>query len=128
MDTIYKKCDACSCPILPRTYSRNRGLCKICRLREEAKLRPPRQYPPERFDPIDTDDEYRWLIEKVNEEALNAALEEYNATFPGHNLTRDDHGMGFCHSVWRHKKRILKDSYGIEWSSPSELNPHIWYD
>lgn len=37
-------------------------------------------------------------------------------------------GMGYCHMVWGLKKEILKNKYGIDWKSPSEMNPHINYD
>ena len=36
--------------------------------------------------------------------------------------------LGYCHSYWAVKKRILKEQYGIDWRSPAELNPHILYD
>lgn len=37
-------------------------------------------------------------------------------------------GLGSCHIYWSKKKRILKEKYGIDWNSPSELNPHICFD
>jgi hypothetical protein len=30
-------------------------------------------------------------------------------------------GRGYCHQVWRVKKRILKDVYGITWKSLYDL-------
>lgn len=36
--------------------------------------------------------------------------------------------MGFCHTFWGTKKRILKEKYGIEWLTPAEENPWINYD
>ena len=128
MDTKYQKCDTCGCPILSSTHSRNQGLCKKCWQLKQVKLKPRIEYPPERFDPLDTDDEFRWLIEKVDNDSRIAAIAELNENFPEINATLDDPGMGFCHLMWHHKKRILKDDHGIEWSSPAELNPHIWYD
>ena len=37
-------------------------------------------------------------------------------------------GTGFCHVLWQMQKKVLKRDYGINWKSPSELNPHILYD
>ncbi len=36
--------------------------------------------------------------------------------------------MGTCHSVWKLKKEIFKNKYGIEWLSPAELNPTVNFD
>ena len=35
---------------------------------------------------------------------------------------------GFCHKYWLTKKNILKDRFNIEWKSPADLNPQIWFD
>lgn len=37
-------------------------------------------------------------------------------------------GMGSCHLAWSIKKRILKEKYGIEWHSVSDLNPLCRFD
>jgi hypothetical protein len=31
-------------------------------------------------------------------------------------------GLGFCHVIWSKKKSVLKEKYGMEWHSPSDLN------
>ena len=36
--------------------------------------------------------------------------------------------MGACHLIWMEKKHILKEKYGIDWRSPSELNPDAMFD
>ncbi len=36
--------------------------------------------------------------------------------------------LGFCFFYWSAKKEILKEKYGIDWKSPSELNPHVMFD
>ena len=36
--------------------------------------------------------------------------------------------IGYCHLFWEKKRKILKDRYGIEWRSPSELNPETDFD
>ncbi len=35
--------------------------------------------------------------------------------------------IGQCHSIWRKKKALLK-TRGIDWLSPSDMNPHNRYD
>ena len=37
-------------------------------------------------------------------------------------------GIGFCHYYWGVKKQILHEDYGIDWKSPTELNPFTKYD
>ena len=36
--------------------------------------------------------------------------------------------LGYCHSYWAEKKRILKEDYGIDWKTPGELNPEVLFD
>jgi hypothetical protein len=36
--------------------------------------------------------------------------------------------MGFCHSYWPARKRILKEKYNIDWQTPAEKDPWIIYD
>ena len=36
-------------------------------------------------------------------------------------------GMGTCHRYWWRKKELLKQN-GIDWKSPSEMNPDIRFD
>ncbi len=37
-------------------------------------------------------------------------------------------GMGRCHDVWGHMRRILKTEHGIVWYSPSQMNTGILFD
>jgi hypothetical protein len=37
-------------------------------------------------------------------------------------------GMGACFLLWKAKKAILKEDYGIDWKSPAELNPGVKFD
>ena len=128
-DELYTKCDSCGLPILHRTAKRNAGLCAHCHNVVKRSKEPTRQYPPERTDPFDTDPEMNWLTEIVDAAAERESLEAINE-FENRDPPRTIHdvGMGYCHVFWRHKKRILKEQYDIEWQSPAELNPHIWYD
>ena len=37
-------------------------------------------------------------------------------------------GLGFCHIIWKHQKKILKRDYNIYLKSPAELDPDIIFD
>ena len=37
-------------------------------------------------------------------------------------------GLGYCHLHWRVKKRILRDNHGVDWLSPSDMNPSKAFD
>ena len=83
---------------------------------------------PEQFDPIENNPRYIEIADTVDEMAKEAAIEDHKQHFPDVHVSPSNFGMGFCHVIWRHKKRILKEQYGIDWKSPAEMNPHIWYD
>lgn len=36
--------------------------------------------------------------------------------------------MGFCFMFWEAKRNLLKDEYGIDWHSPSQMNPSVMFD
>lgn len=36
--------------------------------------------------------------------------------------------FGSCHTIWRQRKQLLMEKYGIEWFSPSELNRGVCFD
>lgn len=36
--------------------------------------------------------------------------------------------MGMCFRIWSVKREILKDKYGIDWHSPSQMNPRVRFD
>ena len=36
--------------------------------------------------------------------------------------------IGYCHIYWKAKKELLKNEYGIDWKSPSEMNPRTRFD
>jgi len=36
--------------------------------------------------------------------------------------------MGYCHKYWETKKRILMGKYGIDWKSPYDMNPGVFFD
>ena len=58
----------------------------------------------------------RW--EEVIDEADRKAEE---------NLEEMPRGMGFCHAFW-HERAVALASLGIEWRSPSRMNPGVLFD
>ena len=65
-------------------------------------------------DPIEDTPEYKAISQELDKK-IRAEVGE-------------NRGMGYCHLYWGAKKRILKRDYGIDWKSPSELNPHVRFD
>lgn len=47
-------------------------------------------------------------------------LDERFANAPRH--------MGFCFRYWSAKRELLEEEYGIEWKSPSQMNPGVMFD
>lgn len=43
-------------------------------------------------------------------------------------LSDRDHGLGFCHRLWRTKQRILAKQFNVVWFSPSDMNPDVKFD
>ena len=72
---------------------------------------------PERHDPIEDDPRFSSVFQSIDDETT-AALER-KQVFPG---------LGYCHTFWATKRIILRKKYGLEWKSPSELNPATIYD
>ena len=70
-----------------------------------------------RRDPIEDDLAYREIIEAAEAEA-RANLDERGV----------EAEWGFCHLFWWEKKDVLRERYGIDWSSPAELNPDVRFD
>lgn len=66
-------------------------------------------------DPV----EWSTAYEKVSDEVERLVEEQL-----------DDHprGMGFCFAYWSAKKHVLRTKFGIEWRSPSEMNPGVMFD
>lgn len=57
------------------------------------------------------EDIYYQMEHKLNERFANA---------PRH--------MGFCFLYWNAKRELLKEEYGIDWKSPSQMNPRVMFD
>ena len=67
---------------------------------------------PSRHDPIEDDPQFAGVFNEVGKQ-----IEE---EFPQKR-------RGQCHSIWRRKKALLK-TRGIDWLSPSEINPYHRFD
>ena len=66
-------------------------------------------------DPVEDTEEYKRIAPTVE-----ALIKE--------ELGEQRRMLGYCHIYWAAKKRILKEKFGIDWKSPSELNPYIIFD
>ena len=66
-------------------------------------------------DPIEDTEEFKAIIDDVERE-----LDEM--------LKDEPKGMGFCHHYWHCKSKLLKEKYGINWRSPSIMNPTVRFD
>lgn len=51
---------------------------------------------------------------------MEQKLQERFANAPRH--------MGFCFKYWNAKRELLKEEYGIDWKSPSQMNPRVMFD
>lgn len=63
--------------------------------------------------------EYTWEWEKIYydvEDELDRRLA---------NVPRQ---MGFCFQYWAMKRELLMEKYGIDWHSPSQMNPRVMFD
>ena len=67
-----------------------------------------------KFDPVERTAEYEAVIADVEAETAEELKECLR-------------GMGFCFGYWSAKTAILA-RYGIEWRSPSVMNPHVIFD
>lgn len=65
-----------------------------------------------RHDPVEMSEEYLAVIDEVEEKIAK------NRTFKG---------MGSCHEIWSLKWQYLLEK-GINWKSPSMLNPRVMFD
>jgi len=70
-------------------------------------------------DPVEGDPEYQSIFAVIDDE-VEASLAK-----KGYSLEKV--GMGFCHMFWSAKARLLKEKYGVEWRSPSEMNDGVLF-
>ena len=67
-------------------------------------------------DPIEETNYFKKILPNVEKE-----LEEQLKNI-------DRRRLGWCHIYWKAKKELLKNKYGIDWKSPSEMNPDCEFD
>lgn len=67
-----------------------------------------------KFDPVERSEEWENCIYEVEAEC-------------DRKLKGEPKGMGFCFSYWSTKKAVLA-KFGIDWSSPSAMNPRVRFD
>ena len=70
-----------------------------------------------RHDEIEYNEKYIELFKKVNKE-VEDLLEEQAV----------EKTLGYIHIFDSKKKEILKNKYGIDWKTTSEMNPDIFLD
>ncbi len=67
-----------------------------------------------KFDPVERTERWEEVIYDVEKEVA-------------HRLNFDEWHMGFCHHYWSVKREVLA-SMGVEWHSPSAMNPGVLFD
>lgn len=67
-----------------------------------------------KFDPVERTAKWEEVIYDVEKECAEILKDEPK-------------GMGFCFSYWSTKKAVL-GKYGIDWKSPSQMNPNVMFD
>lgn len=68
----------------------------------------------EKYDPVEWTEPYENAIDDATRQALDR-LKDYPRR------------LGFCHAYWAELRDALAER-GVEWRSPSEMNPHTLYD
>ena len=66
------------------------------------------------YDDVELTEEYKKIEKKVEAEVER-------------RLSDVPKGMGYCHAFWACKREVLSE-YGIEWRSPSAMNPGVMFD
>ena len=66
-------------------------------------------------DPVEWSSAYEKVIDEV-ERLVDEELEDH------------PRGMGFCFAYWSAKEALLRTKFGIDWRSPSEMNPGVMFD
>lgn len=66
-------------------------------------------------DPVEKTKKYKSIEKEMEEKVMN-------------RLKDVPKGMGWCHLYWSTKREILWNDYGIEWRSPSQMNPRVMFD
>jgi len=67
-------------------------------------------------DPIEDDSHLGPLVRQASAEAEQLAV------------AQGRRGMGTCHLIWHETARILRESHRVEWFSPAQMNPDVFFD
>lgn len=67
-----------------------------------------------KFDPVERTEKMEMVIEDVERECAE-------------KLKSMPRGMGFCFAYWSVRRDVLA-KHGIEWKSPSSMNPRVMFD
>lgn len=70
-----------------------------------------------KHDSIEDKEEYKEVFQKVKIEVEKKLNDK--------GIKR---GLGYIHVYEKHKKKLLKEKYGIEWKTTQEMNPEIRID
>lgn len=70
-----------------------------------------------KYDAKDDMAEYKAIIENAGKEAEEELKKQ-----------GIEKNLGYCHTYWETKKRILKEKHHLKWKTPAELNPFIRFD
>jgi hypothetical protein len=84
-------------------------------------------------DPQEADPEFRLLLRRVSTEAESRVevlrqqeLAKLAVSSPA--VANVVGRRGLCHRQWALMKRILREEHGVEWRSPSDMNPDTVFD
>lgn len=106
----------CNDCLLPENH-KCLGLIRLQR-KMQSKISKDKKTPPSKYgirhDPQEDDLSLRNIFKESNKET-----EERLKDFPRQ--------IGFCHKFWSEKKKILKKK-GIDWKTPAEMNPNVYFD
>ena len=69
-------------------------------------------------------------LKKQHDPKTRARIAELQALAAENPLKAVDtlRGMGFCHTYWYWRKRILKRKYRMVWYTPQEIEPFTCFD
>lgn len=78
-----------------------------------------------KYLPQEVPESQRELYESVREEVDKRA---YDLECQSLGVNDGKYYRGMCHGIWYHKKRILKEEYGIDWLSPADSDPNTRFE
>lgn len=78
----------------------------------------------------DGDNNRKLVIDKETEAKIDLIRAELDIKIEERlsRIGKKEYSIGDCHLVWAITKEILKKDYGIDWKTPHELNPDVFFD